>query len=488
MLTEITSRLQFILDVGLGYLTLNRLSSTLSGGESQRINIAKYLGSSLVGSMYILDEPSIGLHPRDTYNLIKVLKSLRDIGNTVIVVEHDEDIMRNSDYLIDIGPLAGNDGGNIVFEGSHSDLLNENESLTANYLNKNLIIEVPAQRRNWKEYIEIKGARENNLKGINVKIPLHILTAITGVSGSGKTSLIKNILYPALKKIYGGYGDKTGKFDKIGGDINSIFNIEMVDQNPIGKSSRSNPATYIKAYDEIRELFSNQPLSKLRGYKPGFFSFNVEGGRCEECEGAGEVTIEMQFMADIKLVCENCKGSRFKTEVLDIIYKGKNISQILNFSVDEAITFFNTKEKHPSENKIVSKLKPLAEVGLGYVKLGQPSSTLSGGEAQRIKLAYFLSKGVTENPTLFIFDEPTTGLHFHDIQKLLFSFNALIKNGHSLIVIEHNSEIIKSADWIIDLGAEGGEKGGNIVFEGTPEDIIKCKNSYTGAFLEKHFK
>ena len=487
LLTEITSRLQFIIDVGLGYLTLNRLSSTLSGGESQRINIAKYLGSSLVGSIYILDEPSIGLHPRDTSNLIKVLKHLRDIGNTVIIVEHDEDIMRASDYLIDIGPLAGIDGGSIVFEGSHKDLLNESESLTAQYLNKKLDIAIPNERRKWKEYIEIKGARENNLKGINVRFPLRILTAVTGVSGSGKTSLIKNILYPALKKIYGGYGEKTGKFDKIEGDINSIFNIEMVDQNPIGKSSRSNPATYIKAYDEIRELFSNQSLSKLRGYKPGFFSFNVEGGRCEECEGAGEVTIEMQFMADIKLVCENCKGSRFKNEVLDIIYKDKNISQILDLSVDEAIMFFDTKEKQASENKIVSKLKKLNEVGLGYVKLGQPSSTLSGGEAQRIKLAYFLSKGVTENPTLFIFDEPTTGLHFHDIKKLLFSFNALIKNGHSIVVIEHNSEIIKSADWVIDLGYNGGKNGGNLVFEGTPEELIKCKHSHTGAFLAKHF-
>jgi excinuclease ABC subunit A len=487
LLTEITTRLQFLLDVGLGYLNLNRLSSTLSGGESQRINLATFLGSSLVGSMYILDEPSIGLHPRDTFRLIKVLKTLRDIGNTVIVVEHDEDIIRASDHLIDIGPLAGAHGGEVIFEGNHEMLSKEKKSLTAKYLNKELHIAIPAERRKWKEYIEVIGARENNLKGLNVKFPLHLLTVVTGVSGSGKTSLVKSILYPALKKIHGGYGEKTGKFDKLNGDIRSISNIEFVDQNPIGKSSRSNPVTYVKAYDEIRELFASQQLAKLRGYRPGYFSFNIEGGRCEECEGAGTVSIEMQFMADIQLVCDSCKGKRFKDEVLDVIYHGKNISQILDLTVDEAMEFFTTKEKSILEKRILSKLKPLADVGLGYVKLGQPSSTLSGGEAQRIKLAFFLSKGATENPTLFIFDEPTTGLHFHDIHKLLYSFDALLKNGHSIIVIEHNAEIIKCADWIIDLGPEGGEKGGSIVFEGVPEELLMCEKSFTGQFLKKHF-
>ncbi|MFA4852361.1 MAG: excinuclease ABC subunit UvrA [Bacteroidales bacterium] len=484
---EITSRLQFMLDVGLGYLTLNRLSSTLSGGESQRINLATFLGSSLVGSMYILDEPSIGLHPRDTERLIKVLKTLRDIGNTVIVVEHDEDIIRSADHLIDIGPLAGAHGGKIVFYGSPGDLLKEEKSLTAGYLNKKLKIDVPATRRKWKEFIEIKGARENNLKGINVRFPLRMLIAVTGVSGSGKTSLVKNILYSALKKIFGGYGEKTGKYDKLEGDFRSISNIELVDQNPIGKSSRSNPVTYVKAYDEIRELYSHQQLAKLRGYKPGYFSFNIEGGRCEECEGTGEVTIEMQFMADIRLVCESCKGKRFKDEVLDVTYKGKNISQILDMTVDDALEFFIAKEKPALENKIISKLKPLADVGLGYIKLGQPSSTLSGGEAQRIKLAFFLSKGASGTPTFFVFDEPTTGLHFHDINKLLHSFNALLKNGHSVLVIEHNGDVIKSADWVIDLGPEGGENGGTLVFEGTPEDLTFCDYSYTGKYLKKHF-
>ncbi len=487
LLTEITSRLQFMIDVGLGYLTLNRLSYTLSGGESQRINLATFMGSSLVGSMYILDEPSIGLHPRDTFQLIKVLKSLRDIGNSVIVVEHDEDIIRSCDHLIDIGPFAGAHGGEVVFEGDHDDLLKEKKSLTAQYLNKKLSVKMPDCRRKWKEYIEVVGARENNLKNFRVKFPLRVLTVVTGVSGSGKTSLVKNILFPALKKIHGGYGEKTGKYDKLEGDFRSISNIEFVDQNPIGKSSRSNPVTYVKAYDEIRELYSNQPLAKVRGYKPGYFSFNIEGGRCEECEGAGEVTIEMQFMADIRLVCESCKGKRFKDEVLDVTFKGKNISNILDMTVDEALEFFNSGEKSALENRILLKLKPLADVGLGYVKLGQPSSTLSGGEAQRIKLAFFLSKGESETPSLFIFDEPTTGLHFHDIDKLLNSLYALIKNRHSIVVIEHNPEIIKSADWIIDIGPEGGDMGGNIVFEGVPEDIINCKESYTGKFLKKHF-
>jgi excinuclease ABC subunit A len=487
LLIEIKSRLNFLLDVGLGYLTLNRASNTLSGGESQRINLATYLGSSLVGSMYILDEPSIGLHPRDTQRLIKVIKTLRNIGNSVIVVEHDEDIMRASDYLIDMGPAAGIHGGEVVFCGTHDQLINEKNSLTAQYLNNTISIPVPATRKKWKEYIEIKGARENNLKNINVKIPLNILTVITGVSGSGKTSLVKSILYPALKKLYGGYGDKTGKFDKLDGDYSKISNVEFVDQNPIGRSSRSNPVTYVKAYDEIRELFAQQSIAKLRGYKPGYFSFNIPGGRCEECEGAGEVTIEMQFMADIRLTCDNCKGNRFKEEILDVKYKGKSIVDILNLSVEQAVEFFksNITSKSGIENKIVAKLKPLQDVGLGYIKLGQSSNTLSGGEAQRVKLAFFLSKGDKESPTLFIFDEPSTGLHFHDISKLLDSIYALIKNGHTVIVIEHNPDIVKSADWLIDLGPEGGDKGGNIVFQGIPEDIIHVADSYTGQFLKK---
>jgi len=492
ILIEITNRLQFLDDVGLGYLTLNRLSNSLSGGESQRINLATSLGSSLVGSMYILDEPSIGLHSRDTERLIKVLYSLRDIGNTVIVVEHDEEIMRAADQIIDIGPLAGTHGGELVFQGNHEDLETEEKSLTALYLTGKEKIEVPKQRRKWNNFIEIKGARENNLKGFDVKFPLHTMTVITGVSGSGKTSLVKRVLYPALKKIYGGFGEQTGSFDKLGGDIKNISAVEMIDQNPIGKSSRSNPVTYVKAYDEIRTLFADQPLSKNRGYKPSHFSFNVDGGRCEVCEGEGEVQIEMQFMADIHLVCEACNGKRFKQDVLEITYnpsaftEPKNISDILNMTVDDAINFFDSPQRPSNlEKKIVQKLKPLADVGLGYVHLGQPSSTLSGGEAQRIKLASFLGVGQNSHtPTLFIFDEPTTGLHFHDISKLLDAFNALIKQGHSLIIIEHNAEIIKCADWIIDLGPEGGTNGGNIVFEGLPEDLVKCKKSYTGVYLK----
>ncbi|OIP00829.1 MAG: excinuclease ABC subunit A [Bacteroidetes bacterium CG2_30_32_10] len=489
LIVEISNRLQFLSDVGLGYLTLNRLSNTLSGGESQRINLATALGSSLVGSMYILDEPSIGLHPRDTYRLIKVLKQLRNIGNTVIVVEHDEDIMRAADELIDIGPYAGRMGGEVVFQGKLNELIAESKSLTALYLTKKKQIEIPQKRRSWKHFIEIKGARENNLKGFDVKIPLNTLTVITGVSGSGKTSLIKKILFPAMKKRFDGYGEQTGKHNTLTGDIDKITNIELVDQNPIGKSSRSNPVTYIKAFDEIRTLFSELPLAKARGYKPGFFSFNVEGGRCEECEGDGFVKIEMQFMADIQLVCESCKGKRFKDDLLDVKYRDKSISDILDMTVDEAIAFFSDVQgKANIEHKIVNKLMPLADVGLGYIRLGQPSSTLSGGEAQRIKLAFFLSKGSIETPVLFIFDEPTTGLHFHDINKLNQAFDALLKKGHSLVVVEHNSEIIKCADWVIDLGPEGGEYGGNIVFEGTPEDLIKCDKSYTGKYLKKAFE
>jgi excinuclease ABC subunit A len=486
ILIEIVNRLQFLCDVGLGYLTLNRLSNTLSGGESQRINLATSLGSSLVGSLYILDEPSIGLHSRDTQRLIKVLNSLRNIGNTVVVVEHDEEIMRAADMLIDIGPLAGTHGGELVFQGNHKDLEHEKKSLTALYLTGKEKIETPATRRKWNNYIELQGARENNLKNVNVKFPLNVMTVVTGVSGSGKTSLVKRILYPALKKIHGGVSDQTGSFDKITGSINSVSAVEMIDQNPIGKSSRSNPVTYVKAYDEIRALFADQALAKVRGYKPSHFSFNVDGGRCEVCEGEGIVTVEMQFMADIHLVCDACNGKRFKQDILEIKYNDKNISDVLELTVDEAIDFFNTSDRPTNtEKKIVQKLLPLSDVGLGYVHLGQPSSTLSGGEAQRIKLASFLGIGQNNStPTLFIFDEPTTGLHFHDISKLLHAFNALIKQGHSIIIIEHNTEIIKCADWVIDLGPEGGNQGGTIVFEGLPEDLIKCKKSYTGEYMK----
>jgi len=484
LLIEIKNRLQFLEDVGLGYLSLNRLSNTLSGGESQRINLATSLGSSLVGSLYILDEPSIGLHPRDTHRLIKVLKQLRDTGNTVIVVEHDEEIIKEADEIIDIGPGAGINGGELIFQGKYSDLIKSKDSYTAKYLTNRLKIEIPELRRNWKEYIEICGAWENNLKGISVKFPLNAFTVVSGVSGSGKTSLVKSILYPSLKKMYGGYGQRTGKFDKLGGDYTRLSNIEFVDQNPIGRSSRSNPATYVKAYDDIRALYSGQSLAKVRGYKPGYFSFNIEGGRCEECEGEGVVKIEMQFMADLFLTCEDCGGKRFKTEVLDIKFQEKNISDILNMTINQAIDFFSASINiSATQRKIVEKLKPLQDVGLGYLGLGQPSSTLSGGEAQRVKLAYFLSKGTSQEPTLFIFDEPTTGLHFHDISKLLAAFDALIEKGHSIIVIEHNMEVIKCADWIIDLGPEGGEQGGNIVFEGTPEYLVNNNSSFTADFL-----
>lgn len=484
LLIEITNRLQFLEDVGLGYLTLNRLSNTLSGGESQRINLATSLGSSLVGSMYILDEPSIGLHPRDTHRLIKVLTSLRNIGNTVIVVEHDEEIMLAADQIIDMGPMAGHLGGELVFQGDHDKIKEEERSLTARFLTGKEIIPVPDHRRKWKDYIEIKGARENNLKNIDVKFPLHVMTVITGVSGSGKSSLVKRVLYPALKKRYGGFGEQTGHFDKMDGSFNSLSSIEFIDQNPIGKSSRSNPVTYVKAYDEIRSLFADQQLAKARGYKPSHFSFNVDGGRCEVCEGEGEVTIEMQFMADIHLTCEACGGKRFKQEILEVTYNSKNIADILDLTVDEAMEFFSIDKQTNVNKKILAKLKPLQDVGLGYVHLGQSSSTLSGGEAQRIKLASFLGLGQTTSPTLFIFDEPTTGLHFHDIKKLLYAFNALIDQGHSLVIIEHNTEVIKCADWVIDLGPEGGDKGGNIVFQGLPEDLVKCEESYTGQYLK----
>lgn len=485
ILLEITNRLQFLSDVGLEYLTMNRLSNSLSGGESQRINLATSLGSSLVGSLYILDEPSIGLHPRDTNRLIKILKQLRDSGNTVIVVEHDDEIIKAADEIIDIGPKAGINGGELVFHGTYKELIKDKISYTGKYLSNQLSIVVPEKRRKWKEYIEIEGANENNLNNLNIKFPLNAITVVTGVSGSGKTSLLKKTLYPALKKIHGGYGDKTGKFGRLSGDFNRISNIEFVDQNPIGRSSRSNPATYIKAYDDIRSLYASQPIAKLRGYKPGFFSFNIEGGRCEECEGDGTVKIEMQFMADIFLTCENCNGKRFKNEVIDVKYRNMDITDILDMTINQAIDFF-MEAPNPSatEKRIVEKLSPLKEVGLGYLGLGQPSSTLSGGEAQRVKLAFFLAKGSNEAPTLFLFDEPTTGLHFHDISKLLKAFNALIDNGHSILVIEHNTDVIKCADWVIDLGPGGGKNGGNIVFEGTPEDLILNKDSHTAHYLK----
>jgi len=479
MLTEITSRLHFLQNVGLGYLSLNRLSNTLSGGESQRINLATSLGSSLVGSLYILDEPSIGLHSRDTEKLISVLKQLRDIGNTVVVVEHDQDIMEVADEIIDLGPLAGIYGGEKVAQGTVIEIKKDKNSLTGKYLNEIEAVPLPLKRRSWNDYIEVKGARQNNLKGVDVKFPLHVLTVVTGVSGSGKTTLVKSILYPALQKHLGNYsGEKTGIFDKLEGNLKSIKQVELVDQNPIGKSSRSNPVTYIKAYDAIRDLYASNPLSKNRGYKPQHFSFNVDGGRCETCQGEGEVTIEMQFMADIHLPCEECKGARFKEEILDIKHKGKHISDVLNMSIDEALEFFT------EDTSIFNKLKPLQDVGLGYVKLGQSSNTLSGGEAQRVKLASFLGKGKAQEHTLFIFDEPTTGLHFNDIKKLMDAFYALIHQGHSIMVIEHNMDVIKCADWVIDLGPEAGNNGGNLVFEGTPEQLVQCKESYTGNYLK----
>ena len=479
ILLEINSRIRFLIDVGLGYLTLNRLSNSLSGGESQRINLATSLGSSLVGSLYILDEPSIGLHSRDTDRLIRVLRELQALGNTVIVVEHDEEIIRAADYIIDIGPNAGRLGGEVVYEGDMKDLKKGSNSHTVRYLLGEEEIPVPAHRRPWNNYIEIKGARENNLKGVDVRFPLNVMTVVTGVSGSGKSTLVRDIFYRALKRELDECSDRPGEFVSIGGDIQNLRNIEFVDQNPIGKSSRSNPVTYIKAYDEIRKLWAEQPLARQMGYTAGFFSFNSEGGRCEECKGDGTITVEMQFMADLVLECESCHGKRFKADTLEVKFHDKNIYDVLEMTVNQAVEFFT---EH-GQKKIVKKLMPLQDVGLGYIKLGQSSSTLSGGENQRVKLAYYLSQEKAD-PTLFIFDEPTTGLHFHDIRKLLEAFDALIRRGHTIIIIEHNMDMIKCADHIIDLGPEGGDKGGYIVATGTPEEVAACKTSYTGEFLQ----
>jgi excinuclease ABC subunit A len=486
LLKEISIRLKFLINVGLSYLTLDRLSSTLSGGESQRINLATSLGSNLVGSMYILDEPSIGLHPRDTSLLIKVLKELRDLGNTVLVVEHEEEIIRAADEIIDMGPEAGRLGGEVVYQGGLN-LSESNPTLTAGYLSGRISVQVPALRRKWNSYIEIKGARENNLKLVDVKFPLHTITAITGVSGSGKSSLVSEILYKALSNKINGYSFKPGQYREISGDYAGLTGIELVDQNPIGRSSRSNPVTYLKAYDEIRKLYSEQQASVQNNFKASHFSFNIEGGRCEECQGDGIIKVEMQFMADVELTCESCKGMRFKKEVLEVRYHGKNIFDVLEMTIDEAYEFFISQPGR-NEKKIADKLRPLADVGLGYVKLGQSSSTLSGGESQRVKLAYFLSQERGSGHILFIFDEPTTGLHFHDIKKLLKSLNALVDHGHSVILIEHNVEVIKCSDWVIDLGPEGGEEGGYVVFEGKPEDLAKCKKSYTGKYLAGKLK
>ncbi|MDD4031871.1 MAG: excinuclease ABC subunit UvrA [Bacteroidales bacterium] len=482
ILTEIKSRLGFLQQVGLGYLTLNRLSSSLSGGESQRINLATSLGSTLVGSLYILDEPSIGLHPRDTKQLIGVLHSLKALGNTVLVVEHDEEIIKAADYLIDIGPYAGRLGGEVVFEGKPGDLDPTGKSFTAAYISGIRSIAVPPVRRSWTNRIEIKGARENNLKRIDVTFPLNVLCVVSGVSGSGKSTLVRDILYASLNRILTGSGDRAGSFDRISGDINSLSGVEFVDQSPLARSSRSNPVTYSKAYDEIRKLCAEQPLAKRHDIRASHFSFNMEGGRCEECQGEGFIRVPMQFMADVMLPCEHCKGMKFKEDVLEVTYNGKNIYDILEMTVDEAIEFFSVK-KSTIEKRIVEKLSPLKEVGLGYVKLGQSSSTLSGGESQRVKLALFLGREKNVQPTLFIFDEPTTGLHFHDIGKLLDSLNALIERGHSVIIIEHNLDIIKNADWVIDLGPEGGDLGGNLVYAGSPEGLAGCLASYTGVYL-----
>ncbi|HIY68167.1 MAG TPA: excinuclease ABC subunit UvrA [Candidatus Alistipes intestinigallinarum] len=488
ILVEIRNRLQYLADVGLGYLTLDRLSSTLSGGESQRINLSTSLGSNLTGSMYILDEPSIGLHPRDTNRLIGVLKQLRDLGNTVIVVEHEEEVIRAADWIVDIGPKAGYNGGEVVFNGTLDGLLKCDRSLTADYLTGRREIAVPAGERGWSRSITIRGARENNLRNIDVRIPLGVMTCITGVSGSGKSSLAKGILYPALRRMLYDTGVKPGDFDGIDGDVQLIKSVEMVDQNPIGKSSRSNPVTYIKAYDEIRKLFADQPYAQHNGLSPAAFSFNIAGGRCEECQGEGVIKVSMQFMADVELICEACGGKRFRDEILEVKYRGRSIYDVLEMTVDEAIDFFGEDLRNATCRRIVERLQPLQDVGLGYIKLGQSSSTLSGGESQRVKLASFLTKDAAQGGVMFIFDEPTTGLHFHDISKLLAAFNALIERGHTIVVVEHNMDIIKCADWVVDLGPEAGAEGGKVVFEGTPRDLERCPESHTGEFLRRRTK
>lgn len=483
ILVEIRNRLQYLADVGLGYLTLDRLSSTLSGGESQRINLSTSLGSNLTGSLYILDEPSIGLHPRDTNRLIKVLQQLRDLGNTVIVVEHEEEVIRAADYIVDIGPKAGYNGGEVVFSGTLPQLLKSRKSLTADYLTGRRAIAPPATERGWSNSILIEGARENNLRNIDVRIPLGVMTCITGVSGSGKSSLAKGILYPALRRLLFDTGIKPGDFDGIGGDVQLLRSVEMIDQNPIGKSSRSNPVTYIKAYDEIRKLFADQPYAQHTGLGASSFSFNIAGGRCEECQGEGVIKVSMQFMADVELVCEACGGKRFRDEILEVKYRGKSIYDVLEMTVDDAIAFFGEDRKDSTCKRIVERLKPLQDVGLGYIKLGQSSSTLSGGESQRVKLASFLTKDSAQGGVMFIFDEPTTGLHFHDINKLLAAFNALIERGHTIVIVEHNMDVIKCADWVVDLGPEAGTGGGRVVFEGTPRNLEQCPASYTGKYL-----
>ena len=488
ILVEIRNRLQDLADVGLGYLTLDRLSSTLSGGESQRINLSTSLGSNLTGSLYILDEPSIGLHPRDTNRLIKVLQQLRDLGNTVIVVEHEEEVIRAADYIVDIGPKAGYNGGEVVFSGTLPQLLKSRKSLTADYLTGRRAIAPPATERGWSNSILIQGARENNLRNIDVRIPLGVMTCITGVSGSGKSSLAKGILYPALRRLLFDTGVKPGDFDGIGGDVQLLRSVEMIDQNPIGKSSRSNPVTYIKAYDEIRKLFADQPYAQHTGLGASSFSFNIAGGRCEECQGEGVIKVSMQFMADVELVCEACGGKRFRDEILEVKYRGKSIYDVLEMTVDDAIAFFGEDKKDPTCKRIVERLKPLQDVGLGYIKLGQSSSTLSGGESQRVKLASFLTKDSAQGGVMFIFDEPTTGLHFHDINKLLAAFNALIERGHTIVIVEHNMDVIKCADWVVDLGPEAGTGGGRVVFEGTPRNLEQCPASYTGKYLRLRTK
>lgn len=488
ILVEIRNRLQYLADVGLGYLTLDRLSSTLSGGESQRINLSTSLGSNLTGSLYILDEPSIGLHPRDTNRLIKVLQQLRDLGNTVIVVEHEEEVIRAADYIVDIGPKAGYNGGEVVFSGTLPQLLKSRKSLTADYLTGRRAIAPPATERGWSNSILIQGARENNLRNIDVRIPLGVMTCITGVSGSGKSSLAKGILYPALRRLLFDTGVKPGDFDGIGSDVQLLRSVEMIDQNPIGKSSRSNPVTYIKAYDEIRKLFADQPYAQHTGLGASSFSFNIAGGRCEECQGEGVIKVSMQFMADVELVCEACGGKRFRDEILEVKYRGKSIYDVLEMTVDDAIAFFGEDKKDPTCKRIVERLKPLQDVGLGYIKLGQSSSTLSGGESQRVKLASFLTKDSAQGGVMFIFDEPTTGLHFHDINKLLAAFNALIERGHTIVIVEHNMDVIKCADWVVDLGPEAGTGGGRVVFEGTPRNLEQCPASYTGKYLRLRTK